>query len=125
MGGDFTKDMRLYSILGCEAQGSGQLEGLSFNLRSTEGTLRFLELERMGKGSFCDEVSVAEGESVTYVEVTYSTKRINSFFAKLGKNKNILFGARQSGDKTQSWGFDDETPLMGLSGTTSSSGIKL
>ena len=44
---------------------------------------------------------------MTYVEVTYSDKRINSFFAKLGKNKNILFGARQSGDKTQSWGFDD------------------
>ena len=60
---------------------------------------------------------------MTYVEVTYSKKRINSFFAKLGKNEKILFGARQSGDKTQSWGFDDKTPLMGLLGTTNSSGI--
>ena len=54
---------------------------------------------------------------MTYMEVTYSNKKINSFFAKLGKNENVLFGLRQSGDKTQSWGFDDTNVPIGLQGT--------
>ena len=121
----FREDMRIYEIMGCSGSGNDALLGLTLTLKTTTSTLKYLELESLGYrfGTRCNEVQLTGDAAVSYVEVTFGDKQINSFFAKLGKNKNVLFGARQSGDKTKSWKFDEKNVFIGLKGTENSDGI--
>ena len=58
MSNEFREDMRLYEIMGCSAQGTNQLLGLTFTLKTRTGTLEYLELDSLGNrfGGICDEV---------------------------------------------------------------------
>ena len=56
MGSEFREDMRLFEIIGCYSAGNMQLASLKFTLKSTEGTLKYLELGSIGSGAFCEDV---------------------------------------------------------------------
>lgn len=116
---EFRYDMRLYKIIRCLA--SGNLTGLTFVL-GTVGTnpVQTLELESLGfrYGSDCQEVTIPKDQSIVYLEITYNSDQVTSFFAKLSDSKtNYLYGSRKTGDSTKNWSFNDENLLAGLLGT--------
>ena len=84
-----------------------------------------LELQSLGYryGDDCRSFTIGPDQSVTYLEVSYGTEGITSFFAKLGGGVNILYGTRQVGDSTKGWSFNEENILTGLLGTEDDGGI--
>ena len=125
LGSEFSFDMKLHKIQGCVGP-DDTLKALTFILKSSSTTDPvFMELESIGNRfqTNCEEAEIARGEAVSYLEVTYNSNEITSFFAKTGQNTNVLFGSRQPGNESKGWSFNAENNLIGLKGGFSSKAI--
>ena len=60
---------------------------------------------------------LTDDQFLKYLEISYSSQKVNAFFAKLGGNVNILYGTPGPLDQTKSWSFDERNQLIGLRGT--------
>ena len=85
---EFRHDMRLKKILGCT---SDTLLGLTFTV---ESPTKSLELDSLGYryGSRCSPVIITDDQFLKYLEISFNSRKVNAFFAKLGGNVNILYG---------------------------------
>ena len=85
---EFRHDMRLKKILGCT---SDTLLGLTFTVTSPT---KSMELDSLGYryGSRCSPVVFTDDQFLKYLEISYNSRKVNAFFAKLGGNVNILYG---------------------------------
>lgn len=93
---EFSHDMRLKKIITCKGF-SDELLGITFVLRTTTKSPPIdLELESLGYrfGNSCSTTVLKPNESVSYVEISYNSDKVNSFYAKIGENTNILVGNR-------------------------------
>ena len=116
---DFRHDMRLKKILGCT---SDTLLGLTFTVTSPT---KSMELDSLGYryGSRCSPVVFTDDQFLKYLEISYNSRKVNAFYAKLGGNVNILYGTPGPLDQKKSWSFDERNQLIGLRGTQSGAGI--
>ena len=122
---DFSHDMRLKKIITCKGF-RDELLGVTFVLSTTTSSPALnLELDSLGyrSGNSCGTTSLKKDEYVSYVEISYDSDRVNSFYAKIGENTSVLVGNRKASDKTKGWSFNEKNLLTGLIGTESSDGI--
>jgi hypothetical protein len=120
----FTASHRIKQIDYCWDANSGYLTGLQTTVGLPTSNDRDIRLNRIGFfGSACASFKLLAGEEITTIYIAHSGSQVTALSVTTNKNNGFTTGSLRSDSNTVREPMGQGLPMMGLYGTSTSSGI--